>query len=282
MLAGALLLVAQAALPDLTIITRTRTSSDRPVGTTHTKTIQIKGARQRMTQTFEVREHSYWSGPLVVITQCDLRREIIVNEHGKIFVIKPLFDPQAFARARRAASAQAPAPDSRPVTRTITIDAVDTGQRRAVGPLVARHVITRWNTEDQKSPHGGERLIDGWYVDLPVFDCQERPGVAVAFLSGPAEGRTEVRWLGKARTGYAIAETDRATGTSGDMATDTDLVSVSTARLDDALFDTPVGYRAALPRFDGSFDLERPDTLWNRMSALWSLASAWAQQWWRH
>jgi hypothetical protein len=281
MLAGVLVFVAQAALPDLTIITTTRMSSDRPIGTTHTTTIQIKGARQRMTQTFEVRGQPYRSGPSVVITQCDVHREIIVNEYGKIYRIMPLFDPQAFARARRAAKAQAPAPDSRPVTRTITIDAVDTGQRRTVGPLVASHVITRWKTEGQKSPHDGERLIDGWYVDLPVFDCQERPGVAVAFLSGPAEGRTEVRWLGKARTGYAIAETDRTTGTSGDMETVTGLVSISTADLDDRLFDTPAGYRPALPRFDGSFDLERPDTYWNRVSALWSLAAAWARQWWR-
>jgi hypothetical protein len=142
-------------------------------------------------------------------------------------------------------------------------------------------VITRWKTEGQKSPRAGERLVDGWYVDLPVFDCQERPGVAIAFLSGPAEGRTEVRWLGKARTGYAIAETDRTSGASRDMETVTDLVNVSTARLDDGLFDTPAGYRPALPRFDGSFDLERPDTFWNRVSALWSLASTWAQQWWR-
>ncbi len=101
-----------------------------------------------MTQTFEVRGQSYRPGPSVVITQCDLRREIIVNEHGKIY-------PQAFARARPGAKAQAP--DSRPVTRTITIDAVDTGERRAVGPLVARHVMTRWKTEGQKSPRAGER-----------------------------------------------------------------------------------------------------------------------------
>jgi len=278
MLAGVLLLVAQAALPDLTIVTTTRTSSfDRPGGTTHT--IQLKGARQRMTQTVEIRGQSYRSGSLVVITQCDLRREIIVNDSGKIYGIMPLFDEQAFARARRVAKAQAP--NSRPVTRMITIDAVDTGQRRAVGPLVARHVITTWKTEGQTSPRDGERLVDGWYVDLPAFDCQERPGVAVGLLSGPAEGRTEVRWLGKARTGYAIAETDRATWATADMESATDLVSVSTARLDDGLFDTPSGYRPALPRFDGSFDLERPDTFWNRVSAVWSLASAWAQQWWR-
>ena len=278
MLAGVLLLVAQAALPDLTIVTTTRTSSfDRPGGTTHT--IQLKGARQRMTQTVEIRGQSYRSGSLVVITQCDLRREIIVNESGKIYGIMPLFDEQAFARARRVAKAQAP--NSRPVTRMITIDAVDTGQRRAVGPLVARHVITTWKTEGQTSPRDGERLVDGWYVDLPAFDCQERPGVAVGLLSGPAEGRTEVRWLGKARTGYAIAEIDRTTGASGDMEAVTDLVSVSTARLDDGLFDTPAGYRPGLPRFDGSFDLERPDTFWNRASALWSLAAAWAHQWWR-
>jgi hypothetical protein len=279
MLAAVLLLVAQAALPDLTIITTTRTSSDRPAGTTHTTKIQIKGARQRMTQTFEVRGQSYRSGPSVVITQCDLRQEIIVNEHGKIYGIMPLFDDQVLARARQVAKAQAP--DSRLVTRTITIDAVDTGQRRAVGPLVARHVITRWKTEGQKSPRAGERLVDGWYVDLPVFNCQERPGVAVAFLLGPAEGRTEVRWLGKARTGYAIAEIDRTIGAPGDLETVTDLVNVSTATLDDGLFDTPAGYRPALPRFDGSLDLERPDTFWNRASALWSLASTWAQQWWR-
>jgi hypothetical protein len=277
MIAAVLLLVAQAALPDLTITT-TRTSSDRQTDTIDTTTIQIKGARQRMTQTLEVRGQSDQSGPSVVITQCDLRREIIVNEHGRIYGLMPLFDPEALAARARAAS-KSQAPDTRPVTRTITIDAVDTGQRRPVGPLVARHVITRWKTAGVTPPRDSERLIDGWYVDLPVFDCQNRPGVA--FLSGPAEGRTDIRWLGKARTGYPIGETDRRTGASGDVETVTDLVSVETTKLDDGLFDIPAGYRAALPRFDGSFDLERPDTFWNRASALWSMASAWARQWWR-
>ena len=51
--------------------------------------------------------------------------------------------------------------------------------------------------------------------------------------------------------------------------------------LDAALFDVPAGYRPALPRWSGDFDITRPDTLANRFCLLWESASDLVHRFWR-
>jgi hypothetical protein len=41
------------------------------------------------------------------------------------------------------------------------------------------------------------------------------------------------------------------------------------AVLDKSLFDVPAGYRPALPRLTGPFDMTKPDTVANRLAAYW-------------
>lgn len=52
---------------------------------------------------------------------------------------------------------------------TITIDAVDTGERRTLGGYIARRVITTTKTESGRgtSVPASESTQDGWYIDLP-------------------------------------------------------------------------------------------------------------------
>ena len=42
-------------------------------------------------------------------------------------------------------------------------------------------------------------------------------------------------------------------------------------------WDLPAGYRPALPRLTGGFDMTRPDTLTNRLQSYWQELTAWAQ-----
>jgi hypothetical protein len=276
MLAGVLLFVAQASLPDLTITTHTTFSNQKDV--VHTRTIQVKKLRQRLTLSFEYRNRTYQSGSSAVISQCDLHQEILLNDAGRIFHLSPMRDEQAIARAR---AATARPPDTRPVAETITVDAVDTGERRRIGPLEARHVTTTWTTDATDSTRVGTRVIDGWYVDLPAFDCQERGNTSAVLIAQRQGVRTEIKWRGKARTGTTIAETERTTGSFGSSETTTALVSISDAPLPDALFDIPTGYRPALMGFNGSVDMQRPDTWVNRASLMWETARAWLSRWWR-
>jgi hypothetical protein len=45
------------------------------------------------------------------------------------------------------------------------------------------------------------------------------------------------------------------------------LIEFSEAILDKSLFDVPAGYRPALPRLIGCFDMTKPDTVANRLAA---------------
>jgi hypothetical protein len=94
-----------------------------------------------------------------------------------------------------------------------------------------------------------------------------------------ASGRTEVKWRGTGRAGFPLMQTDRTTTASGVFEQRTELVAVSDATLADGLFEIPAGYRPALMRFDGGFDMLRADTWTNRASLAWETASAWVGQW---
>jgi hypothetical protein len=275
-LAGVLLLVAQASFPDLTVTTRATTN--RPDSAVETRTVQIKGQRQRHTFGIEIRDRHFQSGFSAQISQCDLHRGILLNDAAKIYGIVPMRDRTALLRAR-AIGAMPPA-DNRPVVQTITIDARDTGERRKVGPLDARHVVTTWKTDAADAALNETRVQDGWYVDLPAAaDCQGR--VDAFLVSGPANGRTEVKRRGTARTGFPIEETDCTVTPSVTIERRLRLVAVSEASLPDSLFEIPADYRPALPRFDGGVDMQRPDTWANRAVMAWETASAWVRQWWR-
>src|SRR4029078_1830702 len=82
---------------------------------------------------------------------------------------------------------------------------------------------------------------------------------------GPAHGTVR----GRAKTGVALIETERATGPEGTWEQTTELVEISSAPLDAALFEAPAGHRAAPPYGSGGFDLSRPATVGNRIAVLW-------------
>jgi hypothetical protein len=53
------------------------------------------------------------------------------------------------------------------------------------------------------------------------------------------------------------------------ITTSVELIEFSEAVLDKSLFDVPAGYRPALPRLIGRFDMTKPDTVANRLAAYW-------------
>ena len=60
----------------------------------------------------------------------------------------------------------------------------------------------------------------------------------------------------------------------------TTLEEISDVPLDPALFEIPDGYRPALPVGNGGFDLERPDTLVNRVRVAYENTASWLQYTW--
>jgi len=277
-----LVLVSLALVPpsssDIAITTRSSYAPDVN-GAVETITVQLKGARQRMVRDWNI-PHTAASFTHTMIAQCDVDRVISINDTARLYAVEAVPHVQP-AEARHLLSRRG-IPDARPIVETQTIDAVDTGERRTYGPFTARHVVTTTTVERAGVPPSVTNVRDGWYIDLPPPNCQ-KPGELTFTLLASTErgGRTDVRFKGTAKTGFAVEEQERhISGTSRASRTVT-LVEFSEAPIPASLFEIPDGYQRALQLPFGGHDLSRPDTLWNRASAYWSLASSWAEQWWR-
>jgi hypothetical protein len=256
-------------VPDFTI--KTRRTFDGPRAISQAMVLQVKGARQRTSHTFE-RPGLSGGDSRVHITQCDLRREIRVNDSRRIYAIVPI--PATRQPMRNVVA------DTRPIDQTVTVDAVDTGERRPIGPFVARHVVTTTTTERTGASRPvSTRVQDGWYLDLPSQCDTDGVGAAV-LVGGSGSGRIEVKWKGTARSGWAVTEKTTTIEPDHRMESTITLVEVSTAALDPALFDVPHGYRSALPIGHGDFDLEKPDTMLNRVRHVVESAASWVHYTW--
>jgi hypothetical protein len=266
-------------VPDLTITTRT-VFEDSLSPMAMVLRVRLKGARQIYEQTIEpshgAAELSYAS-----VSQCDARRTLFLNHVARTYSYSPMDDPRMLQIARRGGTPVRRIDDSE-AQAVMTIDAVDTGGRRAFGPLTARHVITTTTIEatDASSPRKSTEIEDGWYVDLPPGDCQdwgERTMLAVGTRGGDAPPTFRIVRKGSARRGFPLIETRRV-GPDGERVMNRiELVAVSAAPLDPALFDVPAGYRPALRLLDGGIDTSRPDTLLNRAGLVWDAVTGWVR-----
>jgi len=263
--------------PDLTIRTQTTLT-----GAVHWAiTLRLKGARQ----SFE-RAYDGLATPSVDwhITQCDRRRTVIVNPASRTYADLPIDDPSLSARVEGTVLRHEDGASPRP---HITVDAVDTGERKRFGPLTARHVVTTTTTEIPGSPASHITMTqDGWYVDLPPQGCIEWGStefMATGFISSThvVVSSPTITRLGRAKRGFPLSEQIRRVTAEGTSIEKTALVEISDRPIDPAVFEVPDGYRPALRLWGGGFDITRPDTLVNRALLVWEQASGFARRLWQ-
>ena len=260
--------------PDLMVKTR-RDAVSTTIGVRY-----LKGARQR---------HETWQGPgpraptlqWVSITQCDARRQVMLNTVAKTYAYRDIEDPSSYVeRVRKVGRRVESPPPSAPVT-TLTIETTDTGERRSFGSYTARHVIT---TRRVEPPPGGQGAIpsriDGWYIDVPNENCWdsslETAGVPIISLGSTPNLKVERR--GNGRRGYPIEETQRYGDRQGAHESRLELVELSDAPLDDALFEVPNDYEPALQTPYGP-EMSQQDTILNRLTWYGNQAMATIWRW---
>ncbi|HKP46927.1 MAG TPA: hypothetical protein VJT50_10025, partial [Pyrinomonadaceae bacterium] len=201
----------------------------------------IKGTRERSEMKMAGMDTTY-------ITQCDLKRSIQLSDKTRKYMITPMDSGET--------SAATPAANGGVVVSTpggvinYVISSVDTGERKDMFGFKARHVKTATSIEsspDACSPAKMRTETDGWYIDLSTaLNCDfGRPAMAGA---GPPRGgcrdRVHFRHEGTGRTGYPLSETTTMFNADGSaMFTSTkEVIELSQAPLDAALFDVPAGY----------------------------------------
>jgi hypothetical protein len=276
------------AVPDVTI--KTRRTTDHQNSSINTTIVYHKGARQRTESIVDWPPHvsarpgSRRTHMRTSIIQCDERLSVVLNDEAKTYAYTPIEDPSVYLQRARLAAGRQPQPEPTGGDVTITIDVVDTGERRAMGRYVARRVTTTTKTEPGPgtSVPASESTQDGWYIDLPSANCWDRGdlaepfGFTIAQRSNAPRDRVHIKRLGTARRGYPIEETSRSKDERGTTTSKIELIEFSDAPLDTALFTVPTDYRPALPNLLGGYDLTKPDTVMNRLQSYWDGLGAWA------
>jgi hypothetical protein len=222
-------------------------------------TIYVKGMRKRT----EGGGFAGMSNP-TTIEQCDLQRTIKINDKKKLYYIEP-FSKEAEEvideDAKPAAVKSKPAPQTKEKDKTggtITMwyNITDTGERKKMYGFTARHV---WTTQKMKPSADActmkDSMIiktDGWYIDLPQFNCPvrytpnnfKRPATA---NQPECKDRFVSRRSGKGKLGFPLIETKTiimggAAAQTSNFETTIETLEFSTAKLDSMLFEIPLGY----------------------------------------
>jgi hypothetical protein len=211
-------------------------------GQTYENTSYIKGKRQRSETN---------SGQMIMIQQCDLRRNIQIMPQAKVYMIQSYDQPSTTsARPNNTGAAT-----SQPVTKggviTSTVTTKDTGERKQMFGYTARHIITTMETKsspDACSQNNTKMQIDGWYIDAAfALDCDSSRAYAnyKPPASGGCQDRYEMKTVGLAKKGYPVWEKMTMFGPDGaeSFTTLNEVVEFSQATLEQSLFEIPEGYR---------------------------------------
>jgi hypothetical protein len=260
-------------LPDLAIKTR-RTSGN---WLSQLDTLYLKGARQR-TETVVEKPAGADAINWAMIRQCDRKRIFNLNERDQIYASSEIEDwSEGLRKARPVNLTQTSGAEV-----MMTIDSIDTGERRQFEHYTARKVRLKILVEPgpgASTPASAEQT-DGWYIDLPGFGCQEQASSGFARLfasSGNRQDRLQIKWLGKAPRGYPIEETSLITEGGNKTISKVELLEISEAPLNASIFELPAGYRLALQTGNGGADLTKPDTITNRAQYCWTRLAFWVR-----
>jgi hypothetical protein len=228
---------AAEARADVKIKTRQTSNGQASEGATY-----IKGKRQRTESP---------GGQMIVIQECDLRRDIQIMPQAKAYVVRSYEDASA-ATATPASSARVTNTTTTKgglVTSTVTMK--DTGERKQMFGYTARHIITTIVTvssPDSCSPMDSKMEMDGWYIDAAfALDCDAARGSSYyrPQTAGGCQDKYQTKQIGTAKKGFAVWEKMTMFGTDGSVSFSTvnEVVELSQATLDASLFEVPAGYR---------------------------------------
>ena len=200
-----------------------------------TTTTYVKGPRKRTEQGSMMG----MGGDVASIEQCDLKQTVQVNDKKKLYHIDPMDDGSDAAPTRGAAGARS-TPVKKGGTVTITSNITDTGERKQMFGMTARHIKTSMSMEasaDACMQGGMQTETDGWYIDLPEFSCpiRFRPMQTGPGARGGCQDRFVYRNTGGGKLGFPLEETRSMQGMTQIVHT----VDFSRAPLDQALFNVP-------------------------------------------
>lgn len=213
-------------------------------------TTYISGRRTRSELRSSTGFQAWNGGPTVfsyghrtaTIYQCDARRDLFLDLDSHEYMSIEI-DEQGRPAGPRPMGTPMPLQPSG-ATLTVSIEDIDTGERKSILGYTARHIVRI----ERRVPGPGaislaqESKRDGWYIDLDMPEgCppRNRSAGAFALVSGSTNGRIdkiEVHHSGVTEVGYPLEVTDPPFSKR-------EVIELSTAPLDPALFELPAGFK---------------------------------------
>lgn len=218
-------------------------------GQTMQSTTMIKGQRERSESSINAGTYTMTT---VNLTQCDMRRTIQINDRARKYLITPMDDGTS-SGSTATGTPRTGAPATRGGVVTMTVNAVDTGERKEMMGFTARRF--KRTTIMESSPDACSQTkmkieTDGWYINLEYgLTCPANrssySGDATA--TGGCRDRYVYKTTGPAHIGFPLQETTTMYGADGSvtMTMTKEVVEISREPLEAALFDIPAGYTQA-------------------------------------
>ncbi|MGI9054765.1 MAG: hypothetical protein ACR2F2_03060 [Pyrinomonadaceae bacterium] len=233
-----MLVFAASAFADVKVKARQTMS-----GQTYETTTYIKGKRQRT-------ERDMGQMKMVDLTQCDLKRSVQMNPTGKTYILN-LFEQSQSAIQNPQSKIGDDGVVRAGETITSTIPYKDTGETKKMFGYNAKHIITTMETvssPDACSPSNTKMQFDGWYIDAAfVLDCQNTmtTGGYNSYQKPGCQDKYRMKTVGNSKRGYPVYEKMTMFDESGKEMSSivTEIVELSQATLDQALFEIPEDYR---------------------------------------
>lgn len=217
-------------------------------------TVYIKGQRERSEQTLPGMNLQ-----MVTIKECDLRRDILLNDSAKVYKIEPFSDPTPATAAPRPTTPPPPTPN-KPTRKggvvTINITMTDTGERKEMFGYQARHLkmaMSFASSPDACSKANMRMETDGWYINFNnSFSCREEYVPRAAIERGRSKPDCVDEWKynvqGNVKMGYPADVTMTMFGEDGKNFTMRQMIlELSRAKLEQELFEIPPSYKEGDP-----------------------------------
>lgn len=211
--------------------------------------VYIKGERERT-------EMNMPGMPVQIVTvrQCDLRRNLSINDSAKVYRIDPFAEPDK----EPAAPVSVPQTTSKPTRKggilTINVSITDTGERREMFGYQARRLKMAMSMDSSPDACSKVKMrmeSDGWYINFRQnFSCEELvPRQAVEQRLRPdCVDRWKYNYQGGARIGYPADVTTTMYAEDGKATSfRQQILELSRAKLEQSLFEIPEGYKEGDP-----------------------------------
>jgi hypothetical protein len=255
------IIFAICAVTAISLAQRSRDTAEKPItgdfkitiksttsGQASQSTTLIKGKRERS----ETSMSGMNTGGSVSITQCDLRRTIQINDSTRKYVVTPM-DSDDEATSGNTGNSSTPGrtePSRRGGVVTMTVNTVDTGERKEMFGFTARHLKRTMTSETSPDACYQNKIrmdTDGWYINLEYgLNCgsSAKPPRMGPPATGGCRDRYDIKNTGPSNLGFPLVETMTMYGEGGQaMFTRTqEVVDISRQPLEAALFDVPAGY----------------------------------------